>query len=110
MDQQEINWEDKYNQLENEYNDYKFDVEFSKDLSGIKADLDDNKKDILKNLKATGNIEAYNMMLDTYKAAPSNTGGLGNFPRNYGKSNDEVKQDEKVDMFSKAIKEAKEIK
>lgn len=50
---------DKYNQLENNYNDYKFDIEFEKEMNSLKNVIPKNTQDTLKVLKKKLNNKEY---------------------------------------------------
>lgn len=49
----------KYHQLENEYNDYKFDVEFKQEMNTLKNMVPQNTQDTLRILKKKLNNKEY---------------------------------------------------
>lgn len=100
--------EGRYNQLEGQHNSYKLDIEFRKDISDITRSLKDDEVETLKSLKASGNEQAYNMLLDSFRATPMNTGGIGNFKRNFS-SKEKDNTENQVDDFTQAIKEMKGV-
>lgn len=98
----------RYSQLEEQHNTYKLDIEFNRDIADVTRSLKDNEVETLKTLKASGNEQAYNMLLDNLKSTPTNTGGLGNFSRGFSSSSQqEENKANSVDDFTQAINEMK---
>lgn len=50
---------DKYHQLENEYNDYKLDIEFKQEMNTLKNIVPQNTQDTLRTLKKKLNNKEY---------------------------------------------------
>ncbi|MBC9722037.1 MAG: hypothetical protein H9W82_12250 [Lactobacillus sp.] len=50
---------DKYSQLENEYNNYRFDIEFKQEMNDLANILPKNTQDVLKALKKKLNDKEY---------------------------------------------------
>lgn len=102
----------KHKELEGNFNNYKFDIEFNKELldSGITAN--DDQIQVLKELKASGNTKAYEVMLSSLQGTPMNTGSLFNRSslHRYITSKNEDKTEVEVDDFTQAINEMKGVK
>lgn len=99
--------EGKYNTLNAEYSQYKFDIEFNNDMANVKSRLNEEELDTLKTLKMSGNDKAYKMLLDNISKA-TNTGGIGNFAIGFNPSREQdIGQRDDTDAFTKAIKERK---
>lgn len=98
--------EGRYNTLNGEYSQYKFDIEFNKDISQINYKLDDEQRDTLRSLKSS-NDKAYKMLLDSFTKA-LNTGSIGNYGRGFNPAEQqEIKNKNNDDAFTQAIKERK---
>lgn len=98
----------RYSQLEEQHSTYKLDIEFNRDIADVTRSLKDNEVETLKTLKASGNEQAYNMLLDSFRATPTNTGGLGNFSRGFSSSSQQQENKaNSVDDFTQAINEMK---
>lgn len=105
-----VDLQNRYSQLEKQHNSYKLDIEFKKDISGVTRSLKDEELEVLKSLKENGNEQAYNMLLDSFRATPMSTGGLGNFARNFSSMQKETDNTEnQVDDFTQAIKDMKGV-
>lgn len=91
--------EGRYNALNSEYSQYKFDIEFNKDINHINSKLDDKQKETLKGLKSS-NQEAYMMLLDSFK---EETVGSGFNPV----EQQEIQNNNNEDAFTQAIRERK---
>lgn len=101
--------EAKYNTLNTEYSQYKFDIEFSRDISSIKHKLNEDEVETLKLLKSSGNDKAYNMMLKSYSKYLAGTGGIGNWGRGLNPAEQQETQTKtNTDAFTQAIKQKKE--
>lgn len=105
--QQQLNdLQTKYNELESDHNSYKFGIEFNKDISSSGINPSDEDLEVLKDLKLNGNEKAYDLLLNKLRpVSPVNTGGLGNFTRNFNETN--IKQEPKEYGFEQAIQEIK---
>ena len=57
--------EGKYNQLDNTHKEYKLNIEFQRDISDLYKPIGDEDKETLKDLKASGNDKAYNLLLNS---------------------------------------------
>lgn len=102
--------EAKYNTLNSKYSQYKFDIEFNRDISSIKHRLNDEELETLKILKTSGNDKAYDLMLKSYnKYLSTGTGGIGNYGRNgFNPANTpDTSKKQNTDAFTQAIKERK---
>lgn len=105
-----VDLQNRYSQLEKQHNSYKLDIEFKKDISGVTRSLKDEELEVLKSLKENGNEQAYNMLLDSFRATPMSTGGLGNSARNFSSMQKETDNTEnQVDDFTQAIKDMKGV-
>ena len=99
--------EGKYNQLDNTHKEYKLNIEFQRDISDLYNPIGDEDKETLKDLKASGNDKAYNLLLNSLKSS-SSTGGLGNFARGFNLANtNTANQAKNIDAFTEAINELK---
>lgn len=100
--------EGKYNQLDNTHKEYKLNIEFQRDISDLYKPIGDEDKETLKDLKASGNDKAYNLLLNSLKSS-SSTGGLGNFARGFNPvvECDTLKGKQNTDAFTEAINELK---
>ena len=99
--------EGKYNQLDNAHKEYKLNIEFQRDISDLYKPIGDEDKETLKDLKASGNDKAYNLLLNSLKSSGS-TGGLGNFARGFNPANtNTANQAKNIDAFTEAINELK---
>ena len=99
--------EDRYNQLDSNHKEYKLDIEFQRDISNLCKPIGDEDKEVLKDLKASGNEKAYNLILNSFKTVTS-TGGLGSFAREFNSSNIEAdSQSKNRDAFTEAINDLK---
>lgn len=100
--------EARYNQLDNTHKEYRFDIEFQRDISDLYKPIGDEEKETLKALKVSGNDKAYNLLLKSLKSS-SNTGGLGNFARGFNPVADtnSNNQTQDTDAFTEAINELK---
>ena len=99
--------EGKYNQLGNTHKEYKLNIEFQRDISDLYKPIGDEDKETLKDLKASGNDKAYNLLLNSLKSS-SSTGGLGNFARGFNLDNtNTANQAKNIDAFTEAINELK---
>ena len=100
--------EGKYNQLDNTHKEYKLNIEFQRDISDLYKPIGDEDKETLKDLKASGNDKAYNLLLNSLKSS-SSTGGLGNFARGFNPvvECDTLKGKKNTDAFTEAINELK---
>lgn len=105
--QQQLNdLQTKYNELEQSHNTYKFDIEFNKDLSSSGINPSEEDLEVLKELKLNGNEKAYGLLLNKLKpTSPVDTGGLGNFTRNFNQL--DTKQEQNDYSFEQAIQEIK---
>lgn len=91
--------ESRYNSLNTEYSQYKFDIEFNRDINHINSKLDDKQRETLKSLKSS-NEEAYKMLLDSFKVE---TVGSGFNPV----EQQEIQNNNNEDAFTQAIRERK---
>lgn len=94
--------EGRYNTLNSEYSQYKFDIEFNKDISNMKTHLNEDEMKALKTLKSSGEQKVYEMLLSNLNKANCQFGSGFN-----PVETKETQQQDNIDAFTKAIKERK---